>query len=89
MDQLHSEKKAFLQRMATMNSYTNSREFYMARIRFIMSQHDFAQREQMLGMVLSAAMSDRALSVSELMSIVTRIEEAHKESMEANYNNGW
>ena len=75
--------------MATLNNYTNSREFYLARIRFILSQHDFAQREQMLGMVLNAAMSDRALSVSELMSIVSRIEEAHKESLEANFNDGW
>lgn len=89
MEQLHAEKKVFLQRMATLNTYTNSREFYLARIRFILSQHDFVQREQMLGMVMSAAMSDRSLSVSELMVIHSKVEEAHQKSMEENYNHGW
>ena len=89
MDQLHAEKKAFLQRMATSGSYSNSKDFYLGRIRFILEQHNFEQREQLLGMVLQAAMSDRALSVSELMFIINSVEEAHKKSMEENYNAGW
>lgn len=89
MDTLHEEKKAFLQKMAVAGSYSNSKEFYLGRIRFILDHHEFEQREQMLGMVLQAAMSDRSLSVSELMFIINRIEEAHKKSMEDNYNAGW
>lgn len=89
MDTLHQEKKAFLTRMAVAGSYSNSKEFYLGRIRFILEHHDFAQREQLLGMVLQAAMSDRALSVSELMFIINKVEEAHKKSMEDNYNEGW
>ena len=89
MENLHQEKKAFLQRMAVAGSYSNSKEFYLGRIRFILGHHDFAQREQLLGMVLQAAMSDRALSVSELMFIINKVEEAHKKSMEDNYNEGW
>ena len=86
---LHEEKKAFLQRMAVSGSYSNGKEFYLGRIRFILDHHDFAQREQLLGMVLQSAMSDRALSVSELMFILNKIEEAHQKSMEANYNEQW
>lgn len=89
MENLHEEKKAFLQKMALSGSYSNSKEFYLGRIRFILDHHDFAQREQLLGMVLQAAMSDRALSVSELMFIINSVEEAHKKSMEDNYNAGW
>ena len=89
MENLHEEKKAFLTRMAVAGSYSNSKEFYLGRIRFILDHHDFAQREQLLGMVLQAAMSDRALSVSELMFIINKVEEAHKKSMEDNYNEGW
>ena len=89
MDQLHAEKKAFLQRMAVTGSYSNSKEFYLARIRFIMEQHSFENREMMLGMVLQAAMSDKALSVSELMFIINRVEESHQKSLEANYNEQW
>lgn len=89
MDTLHSEKKAFLTRMAVTGSYSNSKEFYLGRIRFILEHHDFVQREQMLGMVLQAAMSDRALSVSELMYIINKVEEAHQKSMEVNYNEQW
>ena len=89
MDTLHQEKKAFLQRMAVSGSYSNSKEFYLGRIRFILDHHEFEQREQMLGMVLQAAMSDRALTVSELMFIINKVEEAHKQSMEDNYNAGW
>ena len=87
MENLHEEKKAFLAKMA--GSYSNSKEFYLGRIRFILEHHEFEQREQMLGMVLQAAMSDRSLSVSELMFIINRVEEAHKKSMEENYNAGW
>ena len=89
MDTLHAEKKAFLQRMATVGSYSNSKDFYLGRIRFIMEQHSFQNREMMLGMVLQSAMSDRALSVSELMFIINKVEEAHQKSMEANYNEQW
>lgn len=89
MENLHEEKKAFLTRMAVAGSYSNSKEFYLGRIRFILEHHDFAQREQLLGMVLQAAMSDRALTVSELMFIINKVEEAHKQSMEDNYNEGW
>lgn len=89
MDTLHQEKKAFLTRMAAAGSYSNSKDFYLGRIQFILEHHDFAQREQLLGMVLQAAMSDRALSVSELMFIINRVEEAHKKSIEDNYNEGW
>lgn len=89
MENLHAEKKAFLTRMAVAGSYSNSKEFYLGRIRFILDHHDFSQREQLLGMVLQAAMSDRALSVSELMFIINSVEEAHKKSMEDNYNAGW
>lgn len=89
MDQLHAEKKAFLQRMATVGSYSNSKDFYLGRIRFIMEQHNFEQREQLLGMVLQSAMSDRALSVSEFMYIHSKVEEAHQKSMEVNYNEQW
>lgn len=89
MNTLHEEKKAFLQRMATVGSYSNSKDFYLSRIRFILEQHNFEQREQLLGMVLQAAMSDRALSVSELMFIINKVEEAHQKSMEVNYNEQW
>lgn len=89
MDTLHQEKKAFLARMATAGSYSNSKDFYLGRLRFILEHHDFQQREQLLGMVLQAAMSDRSLSVSELMYIINKVEEAHQKSMEDNYNEGW
>ena len=64
----------------------NSKEFYLSRIRFIMDHHTFRQREQLLGMVLSAAMSDRALSVSDLLYVVNQVELAHQKSLEENYN---
>lgn len=89
MDTLHAEKKAFLQRMATVGSYSNSKDFYLGRIRFIMEQHSFENREMMLGMVLQSAMSDKALSVSELMVIINKVEESHQKSLEANYNEQW
>lgn len=89
MDQLHAEKKAFLHRMAVDGSYYNNKEFYLGRIRFILEHHNFEQREQMLGMILQSAMSDKALSVSELMSIVIKVEEAHQKSLEVNYNEQW
>lgn len=89
MDQLHAEKKAFLQRMAVVGSYSNSRYFYLGRIRFILEHHNFEQREQLLGMVLQSAMSDRALSISEFMFILNKVEEAHQKSMEVNYNEQW
>lgn len=86
---LHEEKKAFLTRMAVAGSYSNSKDFYLGRIRFIMEHHNFEQREQLLGMVLQSAMSDRALSVSELMYIINKVEQAHQISLEANYNEQW
>ena len=67
----------------------NSRDFYLGRIRFILEQHDFQQREQMLGMVLSAAMADRSLTVSDMLFILSQVEEAHQKSLEVNYNEMW
>lgn len=67
----------------------NSKAFYEGRIRFIMDQHNFEQREQMLGCVLSAAMGDRSLSASDLLSVLSQVEAAHQKSLEANYNEGW
>ena len=67
----------------------NNKGFYEGRIYFILATHDFATREQMLGMVLNAAMSDRSLSISDLLSVIGQLEEAHKKSLEANYNDGW
>lgn len=67
----------------------NSKEFYLGRIRFILEQHDFQQREQLLGMLLSAAMADRALTVSDMLFILSQVEEAHQKSLEANYNEMW
>lgn len=67
----------------------SNKGFYEGRIQFILEQHDFAQREQLLGMVLSAAMSDRNLSLSDLLSVISQLEEAHNKSLEANFNDGW
>ena len=67
----------------------NAKSFYEGRIRFILDQHSFAQREQLLGMVLAAAMGDRSLSVSDLLSIVNQVELAHQKSLEANFNEQW
>ena len=67
----------------------NSKEFYLGRIRFILDQHDFQQRDQLLGMVLSAAMADRALTVSDMLFILSQVEEAHQKSLEVNYNEMW
>lgn len=64
----------------------NSREFYLGRIRFIMDNHNFRQREQLLGMVLSAAMSDRSLSVSDLLYVVNQVELSHQKTLEENWN---
>lgn len=65
------------------------KEFYTGRIRFILEQHTFSQREQLLGMVLSAAMGDRSLTASDLLAVMGQIEIAHQKSLEANYNEGW
>ena len=67
----------------------NSKDFYLGRIRFILDQHDFQQREQLLGMVLSAAMADRSLTVSDMLFILSQVEEAHQKSLEVNYNEMW
>ena len=75
--------------MLQTNSYTNSKDFYSSRIRFITEQHCFSQREQMLGMVLQAAMSDKGLSVSDLLFVLNEVETAHQRSMEANFNETW
>lgn len=66
-----------------------SREFYAGRIRFILEQHTFIQREQLLGMVLSAALGDRSLTASDLLAVMGQIEIAHQKSLEVNYNEGW
>lgn len=70
-------------------NYTNTKDFYLSRIRFIMEQHCFEQREQMLGMVLQSAIGDRGLFVSDLLSIISEVETAHQKSLEANYNEQW
>lgn len=67
----------------------NSKAFYEGRIRFIMDQHSFEQREQLLGCVLSAAMGDRSMSASDLLSVLSQVEAAHQKSLEVNYNEGW
>ena len=67
----------------------NTKDFYFGRIRFILEHHDFIQREQLLGMVLSAAMGDRSLSASDLLAVISQVEAAHQKSMEVNYNEGW
>lgn len=88
MSNLHQDSKQFFSSYYA--NYTpapsGSRSFYDGRIRFILAQHDFYQREHLLGMVLSAAMGDRALSVSDMLYVVSQVEEAHKRSMEMNYN---
>lgn len=67
----------------------NSREFYEGRIRFIMDQHTFEQREQLLGCVVSAAICDRSLTVSDQLAVLARVEAAHQKSLEVNYNEMW
>ena len=67
----------------------NSREFYEGRIRFAMQHHSFVQREQLLGCILSAAMGDRSITVSDMLAISSQVEAAHQKSMEDNYNEGW
>lgn len=67
----------------------NSKAFYEGRIRFILDQHSFEQREQLLGCVLSAAMGDRSLSLSDLLAVISQVETAHQKSLEANFNEGW
>lgn len=72
-----------------MDTPINSRAFYEGRIRFILDQHSFEQREQLLGCVLSAAMGDRSLSLSDLLAVISQVETAHQKSLEVNYNEGW
>lgn len=67
----------------------NSREFYEGRIRFIMNHHTFEQREQLLGCVVSAAICDRSLTVSDQLAVLAQVEAAHQKSLEVNYNEGW
>ena len=67
----------------------NSRTFYEGRIRFIMENHSFIQREQLLGIVLASAMGDRGLSASDLLSVINQVELAHQKSMEDNFNEQW
>ena len=71
------------------NCPVSGRSFYEGRIRFILEQHNFEQREQLLGCVLSAAMGDRSLSVSDMLAVISQVETAHQKSMEANYNEMW
>lgn len=67
----------------------NSKAFYEGRIRFAMEHHNFVQREQLLGCILSAAMGDRSITVSDMLAISSQVEAAHQKSMEDNYNEGW
>ena len=84
-----SESKLKLSGVYGSTCCENSKDFYLGRIRFILDRHDFAQREQLLGMVLSAAMADRSLTVSEMLYVLSQVEEAHQKSLEVNYNEGW
>ena len=68
---------------------SNRKAFYEGRIRFAMEYHNFAQREQLLGCILSAAMGDRSITVSDMLAISSQVEAAHQKSMEDNYNEGW
>ena len=88
-NQLHEEKKEFMHKMYSQPAQVSSRLFYDGRIRFILDQHYFTQREQMLGMLLNAAMGDRGLTVSDLLYVISQVEEAHKKSMEINFNEEW
>ena len=63
--------------------------FYVGRIRFALEQHSFQQREQLLGMIVQAATGDRSLTVSDLLAVISRVEEAHKKSLEDNFNEQW
>ena len=85
-NQLHEQKKEFMHKMYNQPAQVSNRLFYDGRIRFILDQHYFTQREQMLGMLLNAAMGDRGLTVSDLLYVISKVEEAHKKSMEMNYN---
>lgn len=67
----------------------NSKDFYESRIRFAMEQHNFSQREQLLGMVLGAAMGDRSITVSDMLSLSSQVEAAHQKSLEENYREMW
>ena len=67
----------------------NSKDFYIGRIQFIMDHHNFEQREQLLGMVLSAVMGDRSMSVSDCLAVISQVEAAHQKSLEVNFNEGW
>ena len=67
----------------------NSKAFYEGRIRFAMEQHTFVQREQLLGMVLCAAMGDRSITVSDMLSLSSQVEAAHQKSLEENYRETW
>lgn len=86
---MSNESKLKLASLYGSSCCENSKAFYEGRIRFILDQHDFAQREQLLGMVLSAAMADRSLSVSDCLAVISQVEEAHQKSLEVNYNEGW
>ena len=88
-NQLHEQKKEFMHKMYNQPAQVSSRLFYDGRIRFILDQHYFTQREQMLGMLLNAAMGDRGLTVSDLLYVISQVEEAHKKSMEINFNEEW
>lgn len=66
-----------------------NKDFYLGRIQFIMDQHNFVQREQLLGMVLSAVMGDRSMPVSDCLAVISQVETAHQKSLEVNYNEGW
>ena len=67
----------------------SSKEFYEGRIRFALEHHSFSQREQMFSMILSAAMEDRTISVSDMLGIYAQAEAAHQKSMEVNYRETW
>ena len=84
-----SEAKLKLASVYGQSCCVSSRSFYEGRIRFILENHSFQQREQLLGRVLSAAMGDRGLSASDLLSVINQVELAHQKSLEDNFNEQW
>lgn len=85
-NEVHEERKKVMGSLYGKSCQVSNKTFYDFRIKFILERHNFVLREEMLGMVLSAAMGDRNLSVSDMLYVISKVEEAHQKSMEMNYN---
>ena len=72
----------------TIKSYEGVKDFYLDRIRFAM-KGNFRQREEMLQMICRTAFMDSMLTSDEFVAVLHSVDEAHKKSMEANFNEGW